>query len=177
MSVVAVILAGGTSRRMGEDKASMYGGVERLQACLLEAGVERSVVLCGREERKHLFEGEVLADPPHISGLHRIIAWVRERLESTVLLIPCDAFLLTSEAVSALMTSASNGGVPLDEQGRRQPLFAYLPATALLDENAENVSSMLDALPSVNLPQHASAFTNFNRPDDLEHPRLRDRLA
>ena len=32
VSVVAVILAGGTSRRMGEDKATMYGGVERLQS-------------------------------------------------------------------------------------------------------------------------------------------------
>ena len=175
--MVAVILAGGTSRRMGEDKASMYGGVERLQACLNEAGVERCVVLCGPEKRKHLFAGEVMADPPHINGLHRIIAWVRERLEATVLLVPCDAFLLTPEAVSALVTSAPNGGVPLDEQGRRQPLFAFLPASLLLDQSAESVTTMLESLPSVELPEHASAFTNFNRPGDLEHPRLRDRLV
>ena len=175
--MVAVILAGGTSRRMGEDKASMYGGVERLQACLNEAGVERCVVLCGPEKRKHLFVGEVMSDPPHINGLHRIIAWARQRLEATVLLVPCDAFLLTPEAVSALVTSAPNGGVPLDEQGRRQPLFAFLPASLLLDQSAESVTTMLESLPSVELPEHASAFTNFNRPGDLEHPRLRDRLV
>ena len=75
------------------------------------------------------------------------------------------------------MASAPNGGVPLDEQGRRQPLFAFLPASLLLDQSAENVTTMLESLSSVELPEHASAFTNFNRPGDLEHPRLRDRLV
>ena len=54
---VAVILAGGTSRRMGEDKAMMLGGVERLQACLDRTTVERTVVLCGSPDRRPLFQG------------------------------------------------------------------------------------------------------------------------
>ena len=51
---VAIILAGGASQRMEKDKASMFGGVERLQRCLQQAGFERTVVLCGGEERRTL---------------------------------------------------------------------------------------------------------------------------
>ena len=65
---VAVILAGGKSRRMGEDKAAMFGGVERLQACLAESCIGRTVVLCGPEHRRSHFKGDVMADPPHLRG-------------------------------------------------------------------------------------------------------------
>lgn len=175
MSVVAVILAGGVSRRMGQDKAEMFGGVDRLKQCLAEAGVERSVVLCGDEERASLFGGEVLADPPHLNGLHRIIPWVRSQLEASILLVPCDAFLLSPEAISAFLAAAPGGGVPLDETGQRQPLFAYLPHKLVLDTSATSATSLVQGLPSVDVGPYRSAFSNFNRPSDLQHPQLSGR--
>ena len=175
MSVVAVILAGGVSRRMGQDKAEMFGGVDRLKQCLAEAGVERSVVLCGDEERASLFRGEVLTDPPHLNGLHRIIPWVRSQLEASILLVPCDAFLLSPEAISAFLAAAPGGGVPLDETGQRQPLFAYLPRNIELEKAATSVTSLVQRLPSVEVEGDRSAFSNFNRPSDLQHPQLSDR--
>lgn len=172
---IAVVLAGGKSARMGHDKATMYGGVERLQQCLEEAGFQRVIVLCGSAERKKAFAGEVMADPPNIDGLHRLIPWVRNKLQADILLVPCDAFLLTKEAVQRLLEQAEHGGVPLDGDGIRQPLFAYLPQATRLDESANSVTGLMKAVPSVELNEYAACFTNFNTQNDLsrlerEHP-------
>ena len=42
--VTVLILAGGKSKRMGEDKALMEGGVKHLRALALDAGVKRITV-------------------------------------------------------------------------------------------------------------------------------------
>ena len=173
---VAVILAGGKSRRMGEDKTAMFGGVERLQACLAESCTDRTVVLCGPEQRRSQFKGDVLADPPHLEGLHRIIPWVMNTLEDDVVLIPCDAFLLTAGAVDSLILGSPEGGVPLDEAGRRQPLFAHLPKGVLLNEDARRVEELLAHVPTMDVKEHRSAFSNFNQPEDLVHPELQLRF-
>ena len=172
---VAIVLAGGASLRMEEDKATMFGGVKRLKQCLQKAGLERIVVACGNEERKGLFEGEVVADPLGVEGLHRIILWLREAFDEDILLVPCDAFLLTPDAVKALLIESPNGGVPLDEEQRRQPLFAHLPRGVKINEHGENVRGMLQGLPSIDVHPHNAAFTNFNQPADLRHPQLNHR--
>ncbi len=172
---VAIILAGGTSRRMEEDKATMFGGVKRLQQCLHDAGIERCIVLCGKEERMSLFEGEIMSDPPGVEGLHRIIPWLLETVNEGILLVPCDAFLLTKEAVQTLLQAAPNGGIPLDEAGRRQPLFAHLPHGTALKRNGQSVRELMRGLDSIDVHPHGSAFSNFNRPADLQHPQLKHR--
>ena len=172
---VAIILAGGASQRMEEDKANMFGGVERLQQCLQKAGLERTVVLCGDDQRKDLFSGEVMVDPPGVEGLHELLSWLLETFQEGVLLVPCDAFLLTAEAVQALLTNSPNGGVPLDEEQRRQPLFAHLPKGVHVHERGQNVRELLQHLPSIDVGPFNAAFTNFNQPDDLQHPQLKHR--
>lgn len=172
---VAIILAGGASLRMEEDKASMFGGVERLQRCLQQAGLERTVVLCGKEERRGLFSGEVMADPPGVEGLHGLISWLLDAFDEGILLVPCDAFLLTVEAVQALLTNSPNGGVPIDEEQRRQPLFAHIPKGVSVHKPGQNVRELMQHLPSIDVRPFDAAFTNFNRPDDLQHPQLKRR--
>ena len=177
MKPVGVILAGGASQRMGQEKATMFGGVERLRQCLFRAGIERCVILCGKEERADLFSGEVMVDPPHMDGLHRIIPWVQERIGAPLLLVPCDAFLLTPEAVVAFLEATPEGGVPTDENGRRQPLFAHLPDGYDGDIASRSVLGLVQDLPTVDMLEHRSAFSNFNQPSDLQHPQLAHRLV
>jgi len=177
MTVTALIFAGGKSRRMGEDKATMFGGVDRLCEVLERAGIERIVVLAGSEERVSLFGQEAVADPEGVEGLHQVVHWAWERFEGPLLLVPCDAFLLNVAAVEFLLQHTTDGAVPLDEKGQRQPLFAVIPAGALLPENASSVGELLAAIPSVNPGPHAEAFTNFNTPAEVLHHREARRLA
>ena len=65
----ALIFAGGKSSRMGRDKAAMYGGVARLIDECSKAGISKIITLCGAEERKSAFSGEVWSDPENCTGL------------------------------------------------------------------------------------------------------------
>ena len=167
MSLTALILAGGQSRRMGEDKAMMHGGVVRLQSLVKRVGIERCIVMCGHASRRDLFQGEVLQDPLDIEGLHRLLPWARQNVGGSILLLPCDAFLLDEDALHAFLSRSKNGGVALDEQGRRQPLFARIPEHIELPEGPSSVHEWLLPLPSVEVSPYGRAFSNFNTPDDL----------
>ena len=173
--VVGAILAGGLSRRMGEDKATLYGGVTRLQRCFEAAGINTTVVMCGTAARKSLFEGEVWTDPPGANGLHEVIPWLLNRVNDDLVLMPCDAYLMSERALSHYLQRAKRGGVPMDKSGRRQPLFAFIPKGADLPSTSDSVSHLIDNLPSVDVAPHGEAFTNFNRPSDLQHPQLQRR--
>ena len=173
---VGAILAGGISRRMGRDKAMLYGGVDRLRACMESAGVTPTVVMCGTQARKQLFDGEVLVDPPGVSGLHELIPWMLKRFEDDLVLMPCDAYLMSEEALSHFLVLAQGGGVPMDMNGRRQPLFACIAKETVLPANSTSVRKLVEGLPSVDVAPYEEAFTNFNEPSDLQHPRLQDRV-
>ncbi|MGB1588365.1 MAG: molybdenum cofactor guanylyltransferase [Poseidonia sp.] len=168
MGIVACVLAGGLSQRMGQDKSAMFGGVARLQGVLHDAGIERTVVLCGSQERTSMFDGEVLADPEGVEGLHELIPWIRSTVQGDLLLIPCDAFLLNKEAVRVLLQSAPAGGVPMDSTGQRQPLFAFLPSESPALDVATSVRELLQHLPSIDVGEHAFAYSNFNTQDEVD---------
>ena len=172
MPVTALVFAGGLSRRMGEDKAGMFGGVERLRQILSETGVTRTVVLCGSPSRRSLFEGEVMVDPDGLEGLHQLIVWARTAVGGTVLLVPCDAFLLTKAGVQFMLEHEESGGVPTDVQERRQPLFALIPETCFLDAQATSVGGLLADLPTLDTGALGREFTNFNTPSEVARHQL-----
>ena len=52
-----LIFAGGSSSRMGQDKSTMYGGVNRIRQECIKANITRIITLCGSEVRRSNFEG------------------------------------------------------------------------------------------------------------------------
>ncbi|MDG1555155.1 MAG: NTP transferase domain-containing protein [Candidatus Poseidoniaceae archaeon] len=162
--VTVLLLAGGRSRRMGTDKALMRGGVERLRQLAIQCHADRIVTLCGAKERERMFKGEVWADPLACDTLSDVIEWAFSLIEGDVQLICCDAFNLEKEGLQRLLSSG--GGVPVDEEGNRQPLLANCPKEWTMRKSNGTVSSLFQDLESLDLGLLSRQMKNFNSPVD-----------
>ena len=165
-----LIFAGGSSTRMGHDKSTMFGGVERILQECHNTNITRTIILCGPVSRKEMFQGEVWADPEDCDSLAEIISWAIDRIDGDILLLPCDAFNLTEEGVNALLEQGNC--LPLDEFGNRQPLFARITRRAHINLDSESLNEMFENFPSFCDSRVASEFNNFNSQSDLKNHRL-----
>ncbi|MCS5533952.1 MAG: NTP transferase domain-containing protein [Candidatus Poseidoniaceae archaeon] len=163
--ISAVIFAGGNSLRMGQDKALMCGGVERIRQLCQECGIGNIVTLCGDKERISMFEGKVWPDPEYCEKLSDVIRWVHRKIAGPIQYIPCDAFDLDRESLQTLLQCG--GGVPLDSDSNRQPLLANCPADYQLSEG-DSVNSLFANLASINITKGADNFSNYNDKSQLK---------
>jgi len=151
MNVEAVILTGGASRRMGQDKASLLvDGVplaERIVSSLLRAGVP--VTVLGRSP----IEGAAfLPDAEDFSGPLSALARFKPSA-GTVFLTSCDVPLFDVELVGVLarQLNESEAVTPVIE-GYRQPLSALYRASAfdrlpaLIAQGKRSMMAWLDSL-------------------------------
>lgn len=161
-----VILAGGRSSRMGEDKSLIYSNVSRLSKELKKSGCSRVVVMCGTPERFSLFEEECVADSSQT--LAESLLDLLSGIEGLVQLVPCDAYLADAELFSRIE------GVPTDDSGKRQPLLANFDSEVRL-EHSVKISEIFKYLPSceggikarnTNTPGQLKEIQSFLKPTD-----------
>ncbi|MAI09826.1 MAG: hypothetical protein CMA08_04510 [Euryarchaeota archaeon] len=169
-----VLLAGGQSRRMGRDKARMFGGLQRILSEAKAAGLTPRIVLAGLPPRKSEFEHEgcvedadhVLDDPDGATCLHDVLVHVLDGTLPAMVLTPCDAVHVDRRVFSRL--AAMDAGVPLDDEGRRQVLFSHLPeGWKAAPSPTQHVEALFEALEDREVPSIAGDLQSANTPEEL----------
>lgn len=151
-----IILAGGKSTRMGEDKSLINTNVERLAREMRMAGCTRIIVMCGSQERAELFEDECVIDSKE--SLAESLLEVIKGLSGTIQLAPCDAYLADAELFSRIE------GVPIDDTGKRQPLLAKFDASQKLVSTMK-ITDLFHDIPSC---EGGLKARNTNTPEELK---------
>lgn len=172
------ILAGGESRRMGVDKASIDVGGRTFLEWVSDAAAstELPTFVVGRaESASWSTELEVVLDRRPGQGPLAGLEAALEHAKTDVMLIGCDMPWVSGEAISWLVERRGNGAVARREQ--IEPLFAVYPRTALsavraaLDADRRSLTRLIPALKlrEIELPAHLwSALDDADEPDDLE---------
>jgi molybdenum cofactor guanylyltransferase len=171
--VIAAILAGGRSRRMGRPKATVeFEGeplIRRPLAAAAAAGLEPVVVAKRRSELPPL-DVEVWHEPDAPS--HPLVGLIAalERADAPVVAVACDMPVVTADALARL-AAADGPAAPLVD-GRLEPFPARyepsgLPALrAALDREAP-LRAVLDELGPTPIRLDPHTVTSFNTPNDL----------
>ena len=159
-----IILAGGKSARMGEDKALMFDNTSRIQKIAENLGVKDCIILCGNKNRKELFQGNVWEDPISVDGILDTIIWISKQIKGRIQLIPCDCFQIQQNGIEYLLRM--NGSLPVDENGLKQPLLAnFYPENISLE--GETLNEIFSDLSVDNGFDEPSQFNNFNTQEEL----------
>ena len=141
---------------MGEDKSLLNSNVERLSRELEASGCERIIIMCGSEDRADLFPGECHIDTKETlaESLFDLIS----TLLGTIQLAPCDAYLADEELFKKIL------GVPIDDEGNRQPLLAKFDSKDELIQS-QKISQMFQNIPSC---EGGIRARNINTPEEFK---------
>lgn len=194
MRFIAAILAGGESRRMGRDKASLPSlendSITFLQRTIhLAAQATEATLVIGRTNpQKQPLQGVfyIPDDNPGqgpAGGLSTALRWVQENSPAenvSVLALSCDMPLLSQNSLDWIgkisRENPGRDGICVLNDERLEPLFSVyrLSCRELLDKRLEmgkrSLIGLLDEgdFYSVNLPQNLSSeLHNVNSEDDL----------
>lgn len=151
-----IILAGGESIRMGEDKSLINSNVERLASEMRKSGCTRIIVMCGTKQRTNLFDEECIIDSK--DSLAESLLDVISEITGIVQLASCDAYLADSVLFSNIL------GIPTDDYGNRQPLLAKFSTDDEL-VHSKKISEMFKKIPSCDGGIKAR---NINTPDEFK---------
>ncbi len=185
---IGVILAGGQSRRMGENKAEMaFGGEPLLTRVVrrLSPAVDEVLVIGPQSLASLAPEARVVEDAlPSIGPLGGLYTALTVSTSARIFLVACDMPFICPGLAQAMLalaeTRADADAVALNTDGRMQPLHAVysrrcLPAVErALKASDHSLHALLAQLAVVTVdmetarhedPEGLSAF-NVNTPDD-----------
>ena len=155
-----IILAGGNSKRMGQDKALLFSNVDRLASELSSSGCTRIIVMCGTVERQSLFEHETI--PDKFDNLGESLIHVIAEIDGFIQLAPCDAYLADSNLFKSI------NGVPVDDLGNRQPLMSGFNSEIKLNQSKKISDIFAKDKGSISL-RSAPAAKAFSEPFKTIH--------
>ena len=191
--VQGFILVGGASRRMGQDKAQLRLGpetmLERLAGQL--SPVTSSVTLVGNPRA---YVGHSLPTVPDVyekwgalGGIHAALSAAKT---DWIVVVACDLPFITRdlfERLTSLADESIDGIVPMQPDGRPQPVCALYRREACLPEIERliaagehtpralltNVRTRYVQFPELSdLPGAENFFLNLNTPEDFERAKL-----
>ncbi len=108
--IIGVVLTGGKSERMGQDKGLInYHGLSQREYLyhLLDGFTEKTFMSC-RPDQKSEYDGKFMVIPDSISGLGpfgALLSAFREYPNHALLVVACDIPLIDREAINALIYS------------------------------------------------------------------------
>ena len=186
-TVCGVVLTGGSSRRMGRDKAFVEidgrAMVARVADALRAGGCD--VVTCQGGDRDRLAACGLDTVPDLAPGAGPAAAIVQAvdqvawTSTDTVVIAACDLGYLTGDAVAAVIGAGRSGVAVASDGGRRHLLLAVrrdaaasvvaagAPTGASAGGSRTSVRNLLDRVRAVPVDVGAAAVHNVNRPGDL----------
>lgn len=191
----AFILIGGRSSRMGSDKAAvLFEGVpmaERVAATIRKAfpNIHLRLVASGQEQLLSLpdndfadgFVFDTVAERGPVGGIYSALA---NSEKEWALILACDMPMISAsllKQVADLISENIDAVVPLQPDGRPQPLAAFYRAKTVRDvidkllERPRPTPSMREVLdglrvrfvPTAEIEGAGDLFTNVNSQDDI----------
>lgn len=185
VELTIAILAGGRSRRMGRDKASLPVQGETLleRTARIASATGLPTIVVGRSQPDGWPHRDIGFFPDNYPGLGPLggLSTALRCAGQSVLLLPCDMPCLTAEALAWLIDAVSHfpveHGLIVRNGDRMEPLFScYAPASFPLVEDhlRRNLLAMRECIAVgrftfVDLPaKHIPALRNVNRPEEME---------
>ena len=187
--ITAVLLAGGESRRMGKDKATLlYRGkpLWQIQLELLRQLTPQEIFVSARSDTDwRPADVQFIADdPPSRGPLSGLAASIERITTSHLLALAIDMPGMTGKYLKFLYTQIDPGcGVVPKIDNRAEPLAAIYPREAAsafrralgsAEFSLQSVTRDLAAagkLREIAVPQHETElFLNFNAPEELHWP-------
>ena len=163
MSCTCIILAGGKSLRMKEDKTLLFNNVNQLYHTLTNLGFQ-TIIACGSEERRSMFDGTSIPDGAGVNSLPEAIKSFVESIEGEIQFFPCDMYLLSTEALQSLLHQQP--GVPVDHNGREQYTLARTHS-GWKPSLKPTLREMFANFSRNDMSEYGAELTNFNRPEQL----------
>jgi molybdopterin-guanine dinucleotide biosynthesis protein A len=179
--IVAGILCGGPSRRMGQDKARLAhpaGGTLIEHAVALAAAATPRVLLLSGDGGRYPETGliELPDAEPGAGPLGGLVAGLRAADGAPLLLLPVDLPFLDAAALELLLDAQAAGKAPLTvagEAGRLCPLpsiwdpVCWKPAEAALAAGRFALHALIARLPHQVIALPLPTLANWNAPEDL----------
>jgi molybdopterin-guanine dinucleotide biosynthesis protein A len=192
-----VVLCGGHSTRMGTDKAFLRVGsellIERQLRCLREAGAAELMISASRKGGYSRFGARLVHDePPGTGPLAGLTSALRAASFPRLLVLAVDLPAMTAAMLGKIISLCHKdvACVPVDDDGRFQPLAAAYPKAILPLAERQLYAGKCSMREFVTaavteglirylevLPEEQIHFTNWNRPDDWTDLSLGTRSA